>query len=98
MLDAQQVRLTEEIRCSTPNMAKAFGGFSLLIASDSWRINIANVETKCSQWLPEAEELLWDTLRNILEHFWELCPTKSILKSLHEFGFFCFGVFAATES
>lgn len=43
---------------------------------------MANVKTKCSQWLPEAARLLWDTLRHILERFRELCLTKSILESL----------------
>lgn len=55
---------------------------------------MANVKTKCSQWLPEAVELLWDALRNILEHFRELCPTKSILESLQEFRSSCVLMFS----
>lgn len=56
-------------------------------------INIAPVETKCSQWLPEAVELLWDASRNILEHFMELCPTKSISESLSDCDFSVFSYF-----
>lgn len=72
-------------------------GFSLLIASeprkqcDSWRINIANVETKCSQWLPEGcgaplgcFEEYFGALRGALSHkIYIRVPGFSVLSCFH---------------
>lgn len=47
-------------------------GFSLLIVSDSRRINMAHVKTKCSQWLPEAvtsSGMLWGIFWSISGSF-----------------------------